>query len=183
MGAMPWEHLAPWNPDPAESLRQLQAAYLAANYDLESHVQEHLTSARDALESTQAEGDPYGLLDFYREQVATFEEIASKPLPADPQERVEIVRRLYSGSGEGIGNVLDILDVSESGGMLTARPLRPDELRATLGTETPSSTLDPETFGPLYYALGRGESVCFPVYEGGNPSKPVGWYFIAYTID
>ncbi len=28
--------------------------------------------------------------------------------------------------------------------------------------------------------LGRGECVCFPVYEN---CKPIGWYFVGNTID
>lgn len=180
MGAMPWEHFGPWNADPAISLRQLQAAFLAANYNLESVTQEHLTSARNALQTTKAEGDPYGLLDFYRSQVDMLEGIA---IPADPPNQIDILRRINSGSGEGIGNVLDILDVSESGGPLMSRPLRTDELLAVFGTETPLSKMNPESVGPLYGMLGRGESICFPIYNDGDPSKPVGWCFVGYTID
>ncbi len=34
--------------------------------------------------------------------------------------------------------------------------------------------------GLIAEQLGRGESVCVPVYEGGKPS---GWWFVGYTID
>lgn len=70
MGAQLWYHAAPWRPDPAEALLELQTRFLAETYDLHSLVQQHVDSAREAVRVTEAEGDEYGLLDAYREELA-----------------------------------------------------------------------------------------------------------------
>ncbi len=113
MGAQLWYHLAPWRPDPAEALHELQVGFLAENYDLPSLAQEHLESAREAVRVTEADGDEYGILGFYKEQVEKLEGIAGQPLPQDPREQIAIVRKVYAGYGEGIGNVLDVERISD----------------------------------------------------------------------
>ncbi len=184
MGAELWYHLAPWRPDPAEALHDLQVGFLAENYDLPSLVQGHLENAREAVRATEADGDKYGILGFYKEQVEKLEEIAGQPLPQDPLEQIAIVRRVYTGSGQGIGNVLDVERVSDRGGFPIARKLGQDEIRRFCGTDRPTLREARDSVGMIHERLQRGDSVCFPVWaDDRQEAEPIGWYFVGNTID
>ena len=99
--------------------------FLGQTYDLPSLLRRHLDSARESARMCEADGDEYGLLDLYREELKRLEGIASRPLPTDSRGQIEWVRQVYSGSGQGVGNVLDVTGVSDRGGM-EARRLRQD---------------------------------------------------------
>jgi hypothetical protein len=180
MGAELWYHEAPWKPRPEEALFELQVGFLRANYDLASLLWHHLHSVREAVRLTEAEGDKYGILGFYREQRACLENLAAKPLPEDPREQIEFVREVRNWSGEGIGNVLDVKEVSETGEM-DARVLTPDDVRKFCGTDRPTRQQAAQAIDAINEKLNRGESVCFPLYDA--ESNPVGWYFVGNTID
>jgi hypothetical protein len=108
MGAELWHHAAPWQPDPSEALLELQSRFVAETYDLPSLVGRHLESAREAVRAAEAERDKYGLLDTYREELAMLEQVSNGQLPEDPRGRIELIRRLYQYSGQGVGNILDV---------------------------------------------------------------------------
>jgi hypothetical protein len=180
MGAMPWEHEAPWDPDPAVSLRALQAQFLADNYDLEKHLHDCLASYRQAVETTKAEGDPYELLDFYQGQLESLERMLSMPIPADAQERIELLRKAEAGSGQGIGNVLDVQGISSKRAICVAQPLDHAEMARLVGTQRPTLVEARVAADRIY--LNRAECVCFPFYDADS-GEPVGWYFVGYTID
>ena len=182
MGATAWKHLAEWNAEPAAALRQLQAKFLEENYDLPSLLRDFLASARHSVQIVKDEGDEYGLRDIYEDDVKKAEAFVAQPLPSQPQERISILRSLFESGGEGIGNVLDVTDVSDEGGLFVTRPLKPTDVRELFGTSSPTLEEADRGVNSLYLRLGRAESVCFPVYDE-SAQKPVGWYFVGYSAD
>jgi hypothetical protein len=60
MGAELWYHEAPWDANPSEALRALQAQFLAENYNLSNVLPQHLKGARESLAAAQADDDRYG---------------------------------------------------------------------------------------------------------------------------
>lgn len=180
MGAMPYQYLAPWHPDANEALRQLQASFLAEKYDLPELVQQHLESSREAVRSCEADGDEYGILHIYQADVEYLESIAGKPLPDSPQDRIAILRKMWESGGQGIGNILDIASVMEEGGVHVTRRLPEEEIEQYLGTARPSPRQAERLLGLIANKLGRGESVCCPVYKD---AKPNGRWIVGYTID
>jgi hypothetical protein len=183
MGAQLWHHVAPWHTDPGEALRELQARFLAESYDLPSLVRDHLGSIREAVRVTEAEGDEYGILGMYRAELAMLEEIASGPLPEVPLQQIELMRKLYMNSGEGIGNILDVEGISELREVNAAERLTEVEVARLVGESYPTLAQARQAVNNINGELGRGESVCFAFYEGGDPGRPAGWYFVGNTID
>lgn len=180
MGAMPFENLAPWREDPRESLAELQAQYVNQHYDLPTLIQEHLDSARQSVEICTKNGDEYGLLNDYRANLELLESIASQPIPTSASDRVQLVRKIWEFGGEGVGNILDIEDVSDTGGLYITRLMSAGEVESHLGTGTPTVDDAKQLLGKIADTLGRAESVCFPVYEDGQTA---GWWFAGYTLD
>ena len=181
MGAMPWQEMGPWHDDPRESLKDLQAKYLADHYDLPSLIREHLDSAKEAVRLTEAKGDRYNLLDVYKSWLELFERLSREPLPEDPQARLGIVRQIYETLGEGIGNILDVQSASEAGDLFVARILTSANLQELFGTSTPTREMAESIIPKLSPPLDRGESICLPVFN--TEDKPVGWWFAGYSID
>ena len=180
MGAMPYEQLAPWHPDPNDALHDLQATFLADNYDLPRLIQEHLESSREAVRSCEADGDEYGILHIYQADVEYLESIAGEPLPEAPQGRIAILRKIWASGGQGIGNILDVTSVTDDGGVHITRRLPDEEIKRLLGTAQPSVADAKKLLGIIADQLGRGESACCPVYDGEDPC---GWWFVGYTVD
>ena len=106
MGAQLWYHEAPWHPDAAHSLKALQQQFLAENYDLQKVLPEQLANPRASVEYAKEDGDPYGLVDSYQKQVALLEKLSAQPIPENPEEQIELIRRIAYSSGDEIGNVL-----------------------------------------------------------------------------
>mgnify|MGYP001049357223 FL=1 len=183
MGAQLWHHAAPWHPDPGDSLFDLQVQFLEKTYDLPSLVAECLESSREAVRLIETEGDEYGLLDMYRDRFALLEEIASRPLPENPQERIELVRTLYGDSGEGIGNILDVRAVSDRRDYPTTERLVHEETSRLVGGIRPTLAQARQAVDKINEELHRGESVCFPFYDESDDEQPAGWYFVGNTID
>jgi hypothetical protein len=183
LGAQLWHHSAPWRPDPEEALFELQIQFLKETYNLPSLIKEHLESAREAVRICQKEGDPYELLDFYRKELVRLEDMSRRPIPDDPREQIELVRKVFMSSGEGVGNVLDVTGVDDEGSELVARRLKPDEIREFCKTDHPTSSQARNAVSKINEGLRRGESVCFPIYDDGAEGEPIGWYFVGNTID
>ena len=181
MGATPWEKSAPWDPDPGKALRAIQANFVREHYNLPELIQRSLKSTQEAIQLTESEGDRFNLLPGYRQELKTLERLASQPIPKDAHDLVEIVRCIYESSGEGIGNILDVKSVSRNGGFLETRELSNEELISLVGTDKPNREAASRVFSQLAPNIERGESVCFPVYDGSG--KPIGWWFAGYSID
>ena len=180
MGAELWYHFSGRHDSPLDALREIQAEALAS-YDLQTLIEQHLDSAQGAVAATEAD-DEYGLLDFYRGELSKMEEIAAAGVPDKVDERIALVRRIYDSSGQGIGNVLDVTDVSDVGGTHVARPYTRDDLIDLGGTDRPTLTECEQLIGPINERLDRGESVCFRVYSDDR-STSVGWCFVGNTVD
>jgi hypothetical protein len=177
---MLWYHEAPWRPQPDDALLELQSQFLRENYDLASMLQEHLHSAREAVRITESEGDAYGILDFYREQLACLERLAQSPQPEEPKKQIEFVREVWKWSGQGIGNVLDVTGASGQNEM-DAQVLGSDDVEKFCGTDRPTRDQASAAISRINETLGRGQSVCFAFYD--SECKPIGWYFVGNTID
>jgi hypothetical protein len=183
LGAQLWHHSAPWHPDPGESLFELQIQFLKQTYNLSSLIKEHLESAREAVRICAKEGDPYELLDFHREELARLDDMSRRPIPHDPREQIELVRKICMSSGEGVGNVLDVTGVDDEGSELKARKLKPEEIREFCETDRPTLRQARNAVSRINEELRRGQSVCFPIHDHGAEGEPIGWYFVGNTID
>jgi hypothetical protein len=180
MGAQLWYHEAPWHPDPGAALKALQARIFAEGYDLTKQLPQELAWARETVAATEKEGDPYELLDMYRRKVELLERLCSQPVPEDVEARIDIVRKLLADSGQGIGNVLDVKRVTDRRDFLTAERLSEPEMKRLVGAARPDRRQAQQAVSKINEELGRGECVCFPMYDGGQPA---GWYFVGNTID
>ncbi len=180
MGARLWHHVGPWRDDPAESLREVQICHLRSGFDYPTVLAEHLASAREAVHLTEAD-DPYNLLDHYRAEVTRFEELAALPPPATPDVEIVRLRSIYESSGEGIGCVLDVRNVSDARETHVARRLSSAEMVRLCGSERPTEMVAGLVINRINVELDRGESVCFPIYDENG--QPLGWCFVGNTID
>ena len=181
MGAMPWEGMGPWREDPTESLRALQAEYFTAHYDLLSFIQKRLDGVREAIRLTEADGDPHDILSSYKQDLAVLERASREPLPAAAEGRIALLRRIEESSGQGLGNVLDVVSVSGEGDVFVARILAESDLRELFSTTKPNREMAATTMDKVASHLGRGESVCLPVFDQNG--MPEGWWFAGYSID
>ena len=183
MGADLWYHETSWHEDPATALKMLQARFMAENYDLSALLPQHLAHARTAVALSEAEDDRYGVLDIHRSEVRLLERLCSQPIPQDFERQIEILRKINANSGQGIGNVLDVRGISERRSGDTAQPLRESEIIRLAGTRQPTREEADEAIGNLSEELGRGECVCFPIYDSREQDRPTGWYFVGKTWD
>jgi hypothetical protein len=183
MGATLWHHDAPGHSDPSDALKALQARVLAREYDLHTLLPQRLREARKTVVDVEADGDEYGLLDIYREQVRMLEEFSGRRIPQDPQAQIEILRRIEAYGGEGLGNVLDVEGISDARGYPMAHRLGEEDLMRLVGTTHPTLAQARTAIPPIHTELDRGESVCFAFYEDGESGTPAGWYFVGNTID
>lgn len=180
MGAQLWHHVSGPYDSPINGLREVQNQVLAT-YDISKLIQDHLNSARDAVAATELD-DEYGLLEFYQDVLAKMEKIAAASIPDDIQKQIELVRQIYNSSGEEIGNILDITDVSHSGDIYTTRPYKNLELINLVGTDKPTLLESNQMIDSINEVLNRGESVCYQIYTD-NRSSSIGWCFVGNTSD
>ena len=180
MGAQLWYHEAPWHPDAAEALKALQARFLAENYDLNEFLPQHLASERESVAATKAEGDPYGLLEMCEAQIRLLENLCEQPIPDSSEARIEIIRLIASGSGVEIGNVLDLTGVADQRAVYKAQRLSDQETARLVGAAQPKLEEARQAISDINDELGRGECVCFPIFDAGVPTA---WYFVGNTVD
>jgi hypothetical protein len=182
MGAELWYHEAPWHPDPAEELRELQSRFVVENYNLSALLPKHLAWAREAVADAKATDDPHQLEDLYWEQVRLLEHLSSQPIPEDPQSQIEILHQIHAGSGQGLSNVLDLIGVSRQRDFFVAHALDDAEVVRFVGAARPKILQAREAVEKINEELDRGECVCVQVYDDvGN--KPVCWFFVGNTVD
>ena len=109
--------------------------------------------------------------------------LCSQPIPQDFETQIEILRKINANTGQGIGNVLDVTDISERRIGDTVRPLRDSEIIRLAGTRQPTREAAHEAIDKVSEELGRGECVCFPDLRFPEPDRPAGWYFVGRTWD
>jgi hypothetical protein len=182
MGARPWHHQTSWHDDPAAALKELQARFIAENYDLAAVLARHLADARSAFASAAAD-DRYGVLEIHRAEVRLLERLCSQPIPEDFEGQLGMLRAINANTGEGIGNVLDVTSVADQRDIETAELLSPAEMIRVVGTGRPTRADAYEAIGRITRELGRGECVCFPFHDAPGKSQPAGWLFVGLTAD
>ncbi len=181
MGADLWHHESDWHPDAAVALLQAQARLLAERYDLASLLPHYLQCARAGLAAARAAGDPYCVAGVCETEVHLLEELIAQALPEDTQAKIRILRRVHASSGAGIGNILDIVRVSEERSPLAAQLLSEAECQRLTGAAKPTLQQARDATGAIFAELRRGECVCFPVYD--EHGEPTGWCFVGATVD
>ena len=112
--------------------------------------------------------------------MACLEDLAARPAPEAARDQVEFVREIWTWSGQGIGNVLDVTGVSGDGAM-DARVLTADEVRELCGTDHPQREQAVAAVAGINERMNRGECVCFQFFS--PEGNPIGWYFVGNTID
>jgi hypothetical protein len=182
MGAELWYHQAPWHADPQVALQRLQAEFVAEHCDLAGLLSRHLDNTRIAVALTHAEGDPYGLLQTYQEELQVLERLSAEPIPTDPLGQIEFVRQLSRFSGQGVGDVLDVQRVAEERDYPCSQRLTEAETARLIGHCRPTAAEARQAVERINEVLHRGEAFCFALYDGAR-SNPVGWYFVGNTID
>jgi hypothetical protein len=66
---------------------------------------------------------------------------------------------------------LDVTGVSPRGGVHVAKRLAAAEVRRLCGVELPDLNQARAAVAKINEELGRGESVCFPLYTAGAPTR------------
>jgi hypothetical protein len=182
MGAMLWHHEEPWQSDPATALRRLQAAFFAERYDFQTELERHRQSAEEALRLARNSGDRFGLVAIYSASLKVINDIVANPLPSDPAEQVEVLRRVIESiSPDGFGNILDVTCVNATGGVNVMRALQSADVARIVGSERPTLKEARDSINRVASQLGRGDSVAFAVYDNAN--NPISWCFIGLTTD
>lgn len=175
MGAMLWHHDVPWV---AAALRTLQAEQFRNEYDFVAELDKWRRDADEVLRAERENGDRFGLVAIYSEQLKTIDEVATKPLPQTTEEQIEALRRVLP---EGYGSVLDVTGVDERGGLHVLRPLKPQQVAELCGTDRPTLATIRGSLHALAERIDRGESVAIAAYDkSGEPSR---WVFVGYTVD
>ena len=178
MGAMPWQHEVPWQPEVGAALRALQADEFRHRYDLSRELEKWRDDAEQALKAEQESGDRFGLAATWFEQLKTIADVTSKPLPQNTQEQIESLRRVLP---EGYGGVLDVTTVDKAGGVHVVRPLTPQQREELFGTARPTLAALRKSLHTVMGQLDRGQSVAVTGYdESGTPTH---WVFVGYTVD
>jgi len=95
-------------------------------------------------------------------EVRLLQRLCSQPIPQDFERQIEILRKINANTGQGIGHVLDVTDISERRSGDTVRPLRYSEIIRLAGTRQPTREVAHEAIDKVSEELGRGECVCFP---------------------
>jgi hypothetical protein len=180
MGAELWYHQAPWHPDAEAALKALQASFLDENYDLPTLLPRVLADARESVRLAKEDGDPYGLVGIYQRKVDLLEGFCRQSLPDEAEARIDILRRIEAASGDEVGNVLDLTHVSQEREERVAQLLGEPEIERLVGVPRPGLEQARRAIDDIHAELHRGQAVCFPVYDNG---EPVGWFFIGNTSD
>ncbi len=181
MGASPWENRAPWTEDPAKALKSIQQGEVERWGDPSDQIRVELKNMKEALDTTEVD-DPYGLAEHYAAEVKRLERLMSEQIPTDFEGRLNVLRALHENNGEGIGNILDVTGVSTTGDIFVTKILDPDELLQAFGTEYPGDDWMSQARDGFFDSIGRGESVCFPIYSVGGKT-PTEWCFFGYSVD
>ena len=78
--------------------------------------------------------------------------------------------------------MLDVQGVSSKRDVFMAQRLKEAEIVRLVGAGRPTIAQAGEAIYKINEELGRGECVCFPVYDDAREA-PVGWYVVGNTVD
>ncbi|TWU07325.1 hypothetical protein CA54_57310 [Symmachiella macrocystis] len=180
MGAQLWYQFSSPQESPLDALHELQDQRVA-DYDLPSMIEETLKGARDAVEECRRD-DPCEILELYESFLFDIEQVAAAEIPDDWQGRLEILNKLNAGSGEGLGNILDVLGVSDDEEFGYAYLYSDEELSQQFEIERPTIAEAKAAIEEINTELHRGESVCFRVFAEDRTSL-AGWCFVGNSVD
>jgi hypothetical protein len=124
--------------------------------------------------------DPYDLLDFYRDALDQYQQMAARGVPEDPEAQIDLLRRIEEVSGDWVGNILDMKGISLGTQEGRVQRLTPERIEEVFGTTSPSLLEARRGMNRLADSISRGTAICFPVYEGGRPGA---WFFAGYSAD
>jgi hypothetical protein len=153
-------------------------------------AEQMLLDAREAVESSRAEGDPFDLAKLYEKAVKKLEVLCSEPVPTDIAGRIALFRRIWSAAhGEPMCNELDITGTTHEWAPLgfLCKILSDEQTEQYLGAAKPTLTrcreLTFEIMDKLESTekLERGDTVCWRYYD--DSGEPAGWYFIGARYD
>lgn len=180
MGARYWEAVTPYEEVVERALRQAQIHFFReAGYDVPQRLAERVESMTRAVHACEQD-DPYGLLDFYRDALDQYRQMAANEVPEDPGTQIDLLRRIEEVSGNWVGNILDMKGLCQGYEEGKVRRLTAERIEEAFGTASPSLHEVREGMGGLAGSISRGTAVCFPVYEDG---RPVAWFFAGYSAD
>lgn len=180
MGATYWESVTGYCDSAEEALGQAQIRFFReASYDLPRLLAERVVDTTEAVRSCE-DDDPYDLVDFYRDALDQYRQLAARGVSEDPEAQIDLLRRIEEISGDWVGNILDMRGVSPGLEEGRVEQLSPQRIEAAFGTSRPSLLDARRRMSRLAGAISRGAAICFPIYEDG---VPVDWFFAGYSMD
>jgi hypothetical protein len=180
MGATYWEGVTAYCEAAEEALHQVQIQFFReAGYDLPKLLGQRIVDMTEAVRSCE-EDDPYDLLDFYRDALDQYRQMAARGVSEDPEAQIELLRRIEEISGDWVGNILDMTGVSLGTEEGRVQQLTPERIEEVFGTTSPSLLEARRGMSRLANSISRGTAICFPIYEDG---RPVAWFFAGYSAD
>jgi len=180
MGAMPWFHEVPWQPDAKAALHQLQVGLFQATFNFDRDLETWREQATAALRQEENSGDRFGLVEIYTNALKNVERVAAGPTPSDPLEQLAILRQVLD-AGEGLGSILDVTDINATGGPHITRILPTDEVARLTGSEKPTHAQVENAIHALNDQLDRGNSFALVIHDKNG--VPTHWFFIGNTVD
>lgn len=182
MGAMPWQIVGPYDPDPLTALRKIQREYFDENYDLQANIAEALHNAEECVSAVK-ENDEYGLFDTYNETLQAVAEQSRKPIPKDVDEQIDFLRNLVRISGESLDNILDIVGVSEELEMWRVAKLSDEESEQVFGTTRPTRLVAERNIFRVFNLLNRAECLSVTLYRERMPRRALRIIYFGLTAD
>jgi len=180
MGASYWEAVTPYDEVAEGALRRAQIqVFREAGYDVPKLLAERVESMTEAVRSCEQD-DPYDLLDFYRDALDQYRQMAADGVPEEPGAQIDLLRRIEEISGDWVGNILDMTGFCQGREEGKVQRLTPERIEEAFGTASPSLREARKGIGGLAGSISRGTAICFPVYEDG---RPVAWFFAGYSAD
>ena len=118
------------------------------------------------------------------EELAEFESLLDKLRPFDkafPQDvagEIQLVRDMYEGAANGIGNALDIVDFSDRLKRNHAWLINANQMKRWFGTTKPHFVSD-NAHEDIGHVLRPHQAIAFPLYED---DEAVAWCFIGISL-
>ena len=180
MGATYWEGVTAYREAVEEALRQVQIQFFReANYDVPKLLARRIEDMTEAVRSCEKD-DPYDLIDFYRDALDQYRQMAAHGVPEDPGAQIDLLRRIEEISGDWVGNILDMTGISLGTEEGRVQRLTAERIEEVFGTTRPSLLEARGGMDRLTDSISRATAICFPVYEDG---RPVAWFFAGYSAD
>jgi hypothetical protein len=180
MGATLWFYEVAWQRDPKAVLHQLQIELFQSKYNFRKDLDAWRSETEKMLDAELKSGDRFGLSEIYRNGMKSYAAIIAQPLPTEPLEQLAILRDVLN-AGEGLGSILDVTDIDQTGGHHVTRVLSPTEIQRFTGSERPTDADMKKAITALHSELDRGESFALPIHD--HAGAPTHWFFIGNTVD